>query len=354
MNTEIWKSLQQLLQKYPQYSDEKPLYEALQEWLEHNSKEQDQDALRAERIGSIVATNIFQLLSDEHAKDAVPSGFGIYDNIFGGFRKGELAVVAARPSMGKSLFLINVALNMAHNNTGVAFFSFDMSKTNWLTRALGCLADISTHKILGAQLTDEEKAALEQHAEALSRRNLHISDALVTDMEAFAAECRRLVKEHQVSVIFLDDLQKIGQMSGHTYINRDKEIGRITRMLRQLVNELNIAIICSSQLNRSVESRGGDKRPQLADIRDSGNIEQDADKVIFLYRPEYYGMCEDEYGASIKYQIEVIVAKNKYGPTGAVFLQRTKDFTGFRPMESYDDLREITLPEERLGDFDLF
>lgn len=355
MHSDIQKSLQKLLDKYPQHREEKALYDALKELLAKMKAEEEEWECKAENIGSIVANNISGLLDPKEKTQIITTGFSDMDNTFGGFSKGEYAIIAARPSMGKSLFMVNLTLNMLELGYGVAYFSFDLNKTHLLTRLLSCKSDVEASRILHNKLTAEEKAAVENAAVAVSTNNLHICDASIYKIEALEAECRRLVKEQNVSIIFIDYLQMIDNMiNSSSYYNRDREIGRISRKFKKLAMELNIAIICSSQLNRSVETRGGEKKPYLSDLRDSGNIEQDADKVIFIYRPEYYGLLEDMNGQSNKFLAEIIVAKNRNGYTGSFNLLRTPKFTGFKDFEVLIEDKVLEIPKDRLRDFDIF
>lgn len=355
MHSDIQYALKKLLDKYPQHKEEKTLYDSLKDLLEKAKAEDEENVCKAENIGSIVVSNIPNLFETKENTQMIQSGFQVFDSTFGGFSKGEYTIIAGRPSMGKSQFLVNLALNMLDLDYGVAYFSFDLNKTHLLTRLLACKSKIAASKILQNKLTDSEKAQVEKDAVVISTKNLHICDAAIYKLEALEEECRRLVKEHQVTVVFIDYLQMIDNMiNSGAYYNRDKEIGKISRKFKKLAMDLNIAIICSSQLNRSVETRGGEKKPYLSDLRDSGNIEQDADKVIFIYRPEYYGLSEDQYGNSNKYLVEIILAKNRNGSTGSFNLSRTPEFTGFKDYEFLIEEKMIEIPKDRLKDFDMF
>ncbi len=355
MHSNTIKSLQKLLDKYPQYKDEKALYNALQDLIDKERAEDEMFEYKAENIGSVVVNSIPFFFEENDNKQALKSGYSELDKTFGGFSKGEYIIIGGRPSMGKSQFLVNIAMNLLDSDCGVAYFSFDLNKTHLLARMLACKSGIAANKILQNKLSAVEKTKVETVAVEISTKNLHICDATIYKIETLEAECHRLVNEHQVSVVFIDYLQLIdNKIYSGNYYNRDREIGRISRIFKKISIELNIAVICSSQLSRSVETRGGEKKPYLSDLRDSGNIEQDADKVLFIYRPEYYGLTEGCNGESLKNIVEIIVAKNRNGYTGSFNIERTPEFTGFKNFINYIEEETIEIPKDRLRDFDIF
>lgn len=355
MYSDIQYALKKLLDKYPQHKEEKALYDALKELLDKARKEDEEFEFKAENIGTVVVNNISNFFEVKENTQSIHTGFLEFDRTFGGFSKGEYTIIAGRPSMGKSQFLVSLALNMLNLDYGVAYFSFDLNKTHLLSRFMACKSGVAVSKILQNKLSDAEKAQVEKDAVEISTKKLYICDTAVYRIEALEEECRRLVKEHQLAVVFIDYIQMIDNMiNSGAYYNRDREIGRISRKFKKLAMELNIAVICSSQLNRSVETRGGEKKPYLSDLRDSGNIEQDADKVIFIYRPEYYNLMEDQNGNSNKYLVEIILAKNRNGCTGSFNLSRTPEFTGFKDYEYTMEEKVIEIPKDRLKDFDIF
>ena len=355
MHSDIQYALKKLLDKYPQHKEEKALYDALKELLDKARKEDEAFIFKAENIANVVVNNIPNFFELKENTQSIKTGFMEFDRSFGGFLKGEYTIIAGRPSMGKSQFMVNIALNMLHLDYGVAYFSFDLNKTHLLSRFLACKSDVAVSKILQNKLSDAEKVQVEKDAVEISTKNLFICDATVYKIEAMEEECRRLVKEQKVEVIFIDYIQMIDNMiNSGSYYNRDRELGKISRKFKKLAMDLNIAVICSSQLNRSVESRGGEKKPYLSDLRDSGNIEQDADKVIFIYRPEYYGLSEDQDGQSTKYLTEIIIAKNRNGSIGSLNLSRTPEFNGFKEYEYTIEEKVIEIPKDRLKDFDIF
>ena len=353
MHTDIQKSIQKLLDKYPQHKEEKALYDALKELLDKTSKEDENLLCKAENIGGIVVENIPALIGQSANKHIIPSGFNEFDHKFGSFTKGEYVIIGGRPSMGKSQFVVNLCLNMLPAHP-IAYFSLDLNKTHLLARLLAAKTTIAANSILQKQLSLEEITTLEKAAVEISTSTLYISDLPVYDLQAFEVECRCLVKEHKVQVIAVDYIQLIGKPSATYYSSRDRELATISRCIKNLAKELNVLFLCVSQLSRSVETRGGDKKPQLSDLRDSGSLEQDADKVILLYRPEYYSLLEDCDGTSSKGKMEVIMAKNKHGRSGSIQLNRTPEFTSFTEIESLAPDSKLEIKPDRMKDFDIF
>lgn len=353
MHIDIQKSLQKLLDKYPQHKEEKALYDALKELLD-NARTVDEHLLcKADNIADIVVANIPALIEQSEKKYIIHSGLKEFDQKFGSFTKGEYIIIGGRPSMGKSQFVVNLCLNMLPSHP-VAYFSLDLNKTHLLARLLAAKTTLAANSILQKQLSAEEITALEKAAVEISTSNLYISDFSVYDLQAFEEECRRLVKEHKVQVIAVDYLQLIGKPSATYYSNRDRELATISRCIKNLAKDLNVLFLCVSQLSRSVETRGGDKKPQLSDLRDSGSLEQDADKVILLYRPEYYNLLEDCNGSSLKGKMEVIMAKNKHGRTGSILLKRTQEFTSFSEVELIAPDSKLEIKTDRMKDFDIY
>jgi len=353
MHSDIQYALKKLLDKYPQHKEEKALYDALKELLDKARKEDEHLLNKSENIADIVVENIPALVEQSANKYIIHSGFRELDHKFGSFTKGEYIIIGGRPSMGKSQFVVNLCLNMLPLHP-VAYFSLDLNKTHLLVRLLAAKTTIAANSILQKQLSAEEITALEKAAVEISTSNLYISDLPVYDLQAFEDECRRLVKEHKVQVIAVDYLQLIGKPSATYYSNRDRELATISRCIKNLAKDLNVLFLCVSQLSRSVETRGGDKKPQLSDLRDSGSLEQDADKVILLYRPEYYNLLEDCNGSSLKGKMEVIMAKNKHGRTGSIQLKRTQEFTSFLEVELIAPDSKLDIKADRMKDFDIY
>jgi replicative DNA helicase len=276
---------------------------------------------------------------DHDGLSGLSSGFSALDNITLGWQPSDFSIVAARPSMGKTAFVLTMARNMAvDHKTPVAFFSLEMSSMQLVKRLLTSETGIASTKIRGGKkMTDEEWRTLEQRIGSLSDAPLFIDDTAALSIFEFRAKARRLVSSHQIKIIFIDYLQLMtGPPNTHGF--REQEVSAISRSLKAIAKELNIPIIALSQLNRMVETRAGsNKRPQLSDLRESGAIEQDADLVLFIHRPEYYGMTEDENGNSTQGLAEIIIAKHRNGATGDIRLRFLSEQAKFKEDNASDE-----------------
>ncbi len=261
----------------------------------------------------------------------VPSGFQELDRMTAGWQKSDLIIVAARPSMGKTAFVLNLARNAALAGYPVAIFSLEMSALQLMYRFISVEVEISSERLRTGQISDELWLALPQKLARLAKAPIYIDDTPAVTIYDLRAKCRRLKAEKGIALVLVDYLQLMGTAGKSA--NREQEIASISRSLKALARELEVPIIALSQLSRAVETRGGDKRPQLSDLRESGSLEQDADVVIFLYRPEYYGITQDEEGNPTEGIAEVIIGKQRNGPTGKVRLRFVSDFMQFLSLE---------------------
>lgn len=250
----------------------------------------------------------------------IPSGFPALDQLTAGFQKTDLVIIAARPAMGKTAFALNVASNTAKAGKAVALFSLEMGDTQLMNRILCAESEIDAHKFRTGQLQEHDWKQVMSKGGEVANLPIYVDDTPGLSIHEFRSKCRRLKAERKVDIVIIDYLQL---MTGpkERKGNREQEISHISRSLKVIAKELDVCIIALSQLSRAVESRGGDKRPMLSDLRESGSIEQDADNVLFLYRPEYYGFETDEEGNSTKGLTEVIISKQRNGPTGTAKLQ---------------------------------
>lgn len=266
----------------------------------------------------------------------VPSGFRDLDEITAGFQPSELIIIAARPSMGKTALVLNIAQNAALDaKTPVAFFSLEMSKQSLLQRMLTSEARVDAQRLRKGKLRDDEFVQLGRAAGLLSQAPVWIDDTPAISLLEMRSKARRLKAENNIGMIVVDYLQLMqGPASSE---NRQQEISTISRSLKALARELRVPVVALSQLSRAPEQRAGDnKRPQLSDLRESGAIEQDADVVMFLYRQEYYDVLEgkdpsqpDKDGKTSQGLAEVIVGKQRNGPTGNVTLFFNRQYTRF-------------------------
>lgn len=264
----------------------------------------------------------------------VPSGFTGLDRVTSGWQKAELVIVAARPGMGKTAFLLSALRNAAvDHGCPVAIFSLEMASLQLVNRLISAEAALESEKIKKGSLADHEWEQLIHKTSQLSQAPIYIDDTPALSIFELRAKCRRLKAKHDIQLIAVDYLQLMSGESIKGAGNREQEIASISRSLKSIAKELNVPVIVGSQLSRAVETRGGNKRPQLSDLRESGSIEQDADMVLFLYRPEYYGMTEDEEGHPTQGMAEVIVAKHRNGSLDSVVLKFIGKYTKFADHE---------------------
>ena len=267
----------------------------------------------------------------------VPSGFSSLDRLTSGWQKTELVILAARPGMGKTAFVVSALRNAAVEfNMPVAIFSLEMSSVQLVNRLISAEAEIDSEKIRKGNLAPHEWAQIHHRISRLTNAPIFIDDTPALSILELRAKCRRLKAQHDIQMIVIDYLQLMsGDTGGKQSGNREQEIASISRSLKNLAKELDVPVIALSQLSRAVETRGGEKRPQLSDLRESGSIEQDADMVLFLYRPEYYGITQDDTGNSVAGIGEVIVAKNRGGSLDTVQLRFVGKFTKFSDLDAF-------------------
>lgn len=305
---------------------ETKIFEITEAGLKESYKSMDRAVREAiEHIEAIHSKNISSF--------SVPTGFFGLDEMLGGFQKSDLIIVAARPSMGKTAFALSAARNAAVNdNVPIAVFSLEMATIQLVTRLICAEAKINAHSVRTGKFKAEDGPRISRTAHKLSQAPIYIDDSPGQTVLEIRAKARRLKAEKNIGLIIIDYLQL---MSASTRMDsREREISTISRSLKSLAKELNVPVIALSQLNRAVETRT-DKRPQLSDLRESGSIEQDADVVIFLNRPEYYGITQFADGESTEGIAEIIVGKQRNGPTGDVRLKFIKDFARFDNLDMF-------------------
>ena len=277
---------------------------------------------------------IEQASKNTSAFNGVPSGFMAIDRVTLGWQPSDLIIIAARPSMGKTAFVLAMARNMAIDHEApVAFFSLEMSAVQLMMRLIVAETGLSGTDIKSGRLTPEQWRHLESATKPLGTAPLYIDDTPALSVFEFRSKARRLKIHHDIKIIVIDYLQL---MTGNqdSKGNREQEVAFISRTLKAIAKELDIPIIALSQLNRSTETRGGSKRPQLSDLRESGAIEQDADIVAFIHRPEYYGINTDENGMPTAGMAEIIIAKHRNGAVTDVKLRFLKDQARFADMDA--------------------
>lgn len=282
-------------------------------------------------IDSVLVKTIQRIEDMRHKNEdvtGVPSGFSQLDKVTYGWQNTDLIILAARPAVGKTAFALNLARNAAMNPskpTGVALFSLEMSAGQLVQRILSAESEIWLEKIARGKLEEHEmKQLYARGIQRLAQAPLFIDDTPALNIFELRAKCRRLKNKHNIGMVIIDYLQLMSGSNENRQTNREQEISNISRNLKGLAKELSIPIIALSQLSRAVEQRGakeGSRVPQLSDLRESGAIEQDADMVMFLYRPEYYEMSQNAEGESVKGLTEVKIAKHRNGSLETIKLK---------------------------------
>ncbi|MEQ9426737.1 MAG: replicative DNA helicase [Cyclobacteriaceae bacterium] len=286
----------------------------------------------------------------------IPSGFTALDRVTSGWQPSDLVIIAARPGMGKTAFVVSALRNAAVDfDHPVAIFSLEMSSIQLVNRLISAEAELDSEKLKKGNLADYEWEQLVHKTAKITEAPIFIDDTPALSILELRAKCRRLKAQHDVKLIIIDYLQLMsGDVGKGQGGNREQEIASISRALKGIAKELSVPVIALSQLSRAVETRGGDKRPQLSDLRESGSIEQDADMVMFLYRPEYYGLTEDENGMPTTGTGEVIIAKHRNGALDNVQLKFISRFTKFADLDmagsgDYTSFPDSGIPSEFSG-----
>ena len=265
----------------------------------------------------------------------IPTGYHGLDDKTSGWQASDLVIIAGRPAMGKTAFALSMAKNIAVDyQVPIAFFSLEMSNQQLVNRLLSNVCEIEGKKILNGQLQQDEWERLDKRVNSLLGAPLYVDDTPGLSVYELVTKARRLVREHGVKIIMIDYLQLMNA-NGMRFSSRQEEVSTISRSLKGLAKDLNIPILALSQLNRGVEAREGleGKRPQLSDLRESGAIEQDADMVLFVHRPEYYHIYSDDNGRDLHGMAQIIIAKHRKGATGDVLLTFRGEYTRFENPE---------------------
>ena len=269
----------------------------------------------------------------------VPTGFHGLDKITSGWQRSDMIVLAARPGMGKTAFVLSMARNSAVDyNMGVAIFSLEMSAVQLVKRLIASETRLPAEKLRKGDLKEHEFQQLHSRITKLATAPIFIDDTAGISIFDFRAKCRRLKAQHNIEIIIIDYLQLMSAKDGKGGGNREQEISTISRSIKEIAKELNVPIIALSQLSRSVETRGGDKKPMLSDLRESGAIEQDADIVSFIYRPEYYNITQDDDGNSLHGIGEIIIAKHRNGALDSVQLRFVPEYARFENLHEVPEL----------------
>jgi len=278
-------------------------------------------------VAAEVAKSIELLSQREDGLTGVTTGFKELDKITNGWQSSDLIIIAARPGMGKTAFTLSLAANAAESGKGVGIFSLEMANNQLVQRLISMESMIPASRLREAKLTDDQWPVLAKSVEKLSSMPIFIDDTPQINIFELRAKCRRLKQQHNIGLVVIDYLQLMSAGAGNKRGNREQEISSISRALKGMAKELDLPVIALSQLSRAVETRGGDKRPMLSDLRESGAIEQDADIVTFIYRPDYYDLADGEEVSDNT--AEIIISKHRNGSLGSVNLQFLKEYVKF-------------------------
>lgn len=260
-----------------------------------------------------------------------------------------MVIIAGRPAMGKTSFALSIAKNIAIDyRKPIAFFSLEMNNVQLVNRLISNVCSVPGNKILNGQLTPDEWERFDSNIRKMQGAPIYIDDTPGLSIFELRTKARRLVREHNIEVLMIDYLQLMNA-NGMRFNSRQEEVSTISRSLKGLAKELNIPILALSQLSRAVEQRDPreGKRPQLSDLRESGAIEQDADMVLFVHRPEYYHILQDDHGNDLHGMAQIIIAKHRKGATGDVLLNFRGEYTRFANPEDLD--MAAPMPNDPLG-----
>ncbi len=306
--------------------------------FELSQKNMRQDYTQIDPVLERSVKNIQKAASNTGGLTGVPSGYTKLDEITSGWQPSDLVIIAGRPAMGKTSFALSIAKNIIVDyEVPVAFFSLEMNDEQLVNRLISNVCEIPGSKVMNGQLNEAEWSRLDKNVRKLQGKPLYIDDTAGLSIFELRTKARRLVREKNVQLIMIDYLQLMNA-NGARFGSRQEEVSTISRSLKGLAKELNIPVIALSQLNRTVENREGleGKRPQLSDLRESGAIEQDADMVLFVHRPEYYHIYQDEKGNDLRGMAQIIIAKHRKGAVGDVLLNFKGEYTRFsNPEDTY-------------------
>ncbi len=328
---------------------ESKLYEVTQGNIKKSSETAQSLVIQAKRR--------IQEISNREGLSGIPTGFTKLDELTSGWQPSDLIIVAARPGMGKTALTLSMARNIAvGQDIPVAFFSLEMSSVQLITRLISSETGLSSEKLRTGKLKTHEWEQLNVKVKALEKAPLFIDDTPSLSIFDLRAKARRLASQHGIKLIVIDYLQLMTAGGTQKGGNREQEISTISRNLKALAKELNVPVIALSQLSRAVETRGGSKRPLLSDLRESGAIEQDADIVSFIYRPEYYKIDEwdDEEQSPTEGQAEFIIAKHRNGGLDNIRLKFIGELGKFDNLDQFDFPSEIPSSMNTEADEDNF
>ncbi len=318
------------------------LQEAESKLFEISQTQLKREVTQIDPIISLALDQIQTAANNDSGLSGLPTGYTDLDKITSGWQNSDLIIIAARPAMGKTAFILSMAKNIAVDySMPIAIFTLEMANVQLVKRMISNIAELNGEQIKSGRLTTEEWDRLNARLANVYTAPLYLDETPGLSITELRTKARRLVREHQVKMIMIDYLQLMNA-SGMKLGSREQEVSTISRSLKALAKELNIPIIALSQLNRATETRE-DKRPVLSDLRESGAIEQDADIVCFIHRPEYYNKSgEDANGNDIRGLAEFIIAKHRSGAVGTVKLRFTSKYARFENWDnSYESISDV-------------
>ncbi|MDR1623483.1 MAG: DnaB-like helicase C-terminal domain-containing protein [Tannerellaceae bacterium] len=345
MTPELRQKIEDVIARNEQ-DDDRAVVSELKKLLYENERFAGKDAIP---VAELVARNLRRLRTETPQSDVFKTGFQHLDSTLGDLLPGEFVIIGSRPAMGKTTFLVDLSLNIS-KTVPLLFVTLDFSEKDLANRFIASLAEVPAHLIRHKTMSETQWERINAIEKALAVHQLFVLDSRNTTISTIKAHCEKQIRENGVKVIVLDYLQLVS--SNRHWRQRVDEVSSVSRELKNMAQEYNVCIIASSSLNRSAEYRFGTegKRPQLADLRESGAIEQDADKVILLHRPEYFGIVEDDQGNDLSGIAEFIVAKNRNGATGHVFLPFDTEIPQFKNAVNVKE--DFTFSLNRLKELD--
>ena len=312
--------------------------------FEISQRSQKRDVTQIDPVIEEAFRRMEKAAKNDGSISGIPSGFHALDKITSGWQTPDLIIIAARPAMGKTAFVLSMAKNIAvDHKIPVAIFSLEMSNVQLVNRLIMNVCEIEGEKIKTGKLTETEQKRLNTKINALKGAPLYMDDTPSLSIFELRSKARKLVREHGIKMIIIDYLQLMNAQ-GSNFGSREQEVSIISRSLKALAKELDIPVIALSQLNRGVEARSGieGKTPQLSDLRESGAIEQDADMVCFIHRPEYYHLYSDEKtGKDLRGLAQIIIAKHRNGATDSIWLRFRNKFAKFQNEDEAIDQSEL-------------
>jgi replicative DNA helicase len=346
--SKINHQIQRIAERYKTYENDQELKDDLQILLAHLKEQEDIQPAKAVSIGELVKKRQQQLTDPlVYEQLVVKTGFEDFDSKFNGLLKGDLMIIGGRPGMGKTQFMVNLCTNIAAGGRACAFLSLELNAFQLSNRFIAHIAKFSQSALIEGRIEKEDHQTLQDALAKLETMPIYVHHQNLNSIYSLLELCNKLVTENKVEVIFIDYLQLIGAIGRRS--SREAELAIIMRELKKAAKALDVCMVVTSQLSRQVENRPGFyKRPCLSDLRDSGAIEQDADKVVFIYRAEYYGLEFDQNDEPTRHVTELIMAKNNTGYLDTIKLMADPKFTGFTKYEGF--FGDLNITDDRLND----